>query len=392
MFTVRPGANLSAKLFFLLCLLFLHVSISTAEEPIRIGTSLSLSGIYREPSHMIRKGYEMWVKNINESGGLLDRKVELVLLDDASDESAVRENYLRLLKEEEVDLVLSPYSTPLTLQASDITEEAGYVMIAGGASGSQLWNRGYKYLFGVYSMADRYFIGYLDLIARQGIDRVSIVFEDTVFNRDAARGAFEWAGKMGVEVDEYISYIPGEDSPENVLIRAGLDEETALIICSYTDDGYAFLSVLRDQNIRPAAIAMTVTPIHPLFAHRLGPSAQGIFGPSQWEPVERIPYPGTKEFIENFRTFAHMSPSYHAGSAYAACQILEKSVTETGSLDNKILRDYIMSIDTVTVIGRFKVNHLGMQIGHNPLLIQWQYGKKEIVYPRRMSTAEAVFP
>jgi len=62
-----------------------------------------------------------------------------------------------------------------------------------------------------------------------------------------------------------------------------------------------------------------------------------------------------------------------------------------GSLDQEKIRDFIHSLDTVTVIGRFKVDHTGMQIGHNPLLIQWQQGKKEIVYPTSLQTAPPIF-
>jgi branched-chain amino acid transport system substrate-binding protein len=109
-----------------------------AEEPVRIEASLSFSGVYREPSHMIMKGYRLWEKNINERGGLLGRPVELIILDDQSDEEKLRENYRRLLDDEKVDLVLAPYSSPLTLAASEITEEAGYVMVASGAASSAI--------------------------------------------------------------------------------------------------------------------------------------------------------------------------------------------------------------------------------------------------------------
>lgn len=44
------------------------------------------------------------------------------------------------------------------------------------------------------------------------------------------------------------------------------------------------------------------------------------------------------------------------------------------------------------MIGRFKVDPNGRQIGHNPLIIQWQGGRKEIVYPTKMQTAPAWFP
>ena len=118
--------------------------------------------------------------------------------------------------------------------------------------------------------------------------------------------------------------------------------------------------------------------------------ADKVFGPSQWEPRERIPFPGTQQFVTAFKRFTNRSPSYHAGSAYAACQLYEDAIRKTQSFDNQKIRDYIASLDTVTVIGRFKVDSNGKQIGHNPIIIQWQKGKKEIVWPSKMQTAPPI--
>lgn len=357
---------------------------------IKIGASLSFTGIYNEPSMMIKRGYELWVQETNRNGGLLGRPLQLEIVDDESDVETARRIYRRFI-EEDFDLLLAPYGTPLTLAVSDITEQAGYVLIAGGASGMRIWERGYKYVFGVYSTADRYFIGFLDIAARQGIQNVSIIHENNPFNIDAADGAVVWAEKFGIRVRNVVGYTPGETAHENLLRRAELNSDTALIVCAYPDEGHALLQALSGARVQPAAVCMTIAPIHPMFAVKAGDMAEGVFAPSQWEPEERIPYPGTREFITAFRGLTRDPPSYHAGSAYATGQVMSWAIQATGSLDNAVLRDYIAAIDTVTVIGRFKVDNHGKQIGHNPILIQWQDRRKEIVYPFRLQTAEPRF-
>jgi len=138
-------------------------------------------------------------------------------------------------------------------------------------------------------------------------------------------------------------------------------------------------------------IAQTIAPIHPDFLKNAGPAAEGVFGPSQWEPDDRVPFPGTRQFIHDFELENGLKPSYHAAAAYTACQIMEKAVTSTGTLDQETIRNFIASMDSVLVIGRFKVDSRGMQIGHNPFLIQWQDGEKKIVYPRKLQTAAPRF-
>ncbi|WP_410291031.1 amino acid ABC transporter substrate-binding protein [Desulfosarcina sp.] len=373
-------------------LLLLPLSAAAAPPlPIRIGATLSLSGRYSQPAAMVRDGYRLWEMQVNQRGGLIGRPVELVILDDRSDPEIAFNQYKQLIHHDRVDLVLSPYGTPLTLQASQVSEARQMVMLACAASGNSVWDRGYRYVFGMYALAERYFIGMLDLMARQGYDTVSIIYDDSPFSIDVAEGSARWAGRFGVAVLLKKPFVPGQGQLPALIDTAAAKNAHGLIIAGYPQEGYRILELLGRTGWRPRALGMTVTPVHPDFYSQAGPIAEGIFGPSQWEPDERIPFPGTKAFILDFKTFYGRLPSYHAGSAYASCQILEQAVTSLNGINHDRIRDYISALDTVTVIGRFKVDHQGRQVGHNPIVVQWQAGKKEIVYPTKMQTAPPRF-
>jgi branched-chain amino acid transport system substrate-binding protein len=364
---------------------------ATAAPELIVGATVSLEGRYREPSRMIQLAYRLWERQVNQSGGILGRKVRLVLYNDKSRKDLVQKYYEQLILEDKVDLVLAPYGTGLTYVVSQITEKHGYVLVASAASGGMIWDRGYKYVFGVYGVAKRYFIGFLDLIARHGLDSVVIVNDEALFTTDAAEGACSWAKRLGLKVQMKQSYSDGaKQIPEITKHLEQLSPE-AILLCAYPPDGYLFLEHLTKTGLRPKAIAISIAPSLPDFYTQAGPVAEGIFGPSQWEPDERVPFPGTIQFIKMFTEFAGISPSYHAGAAYAGCQLLQESIIANDGLDHIKIRDYIAALDTVTVIGRFKVDPTGRQVGHNTLIIQWQDGKKEIVYPTKMQTAKPRF-
>jgi branched-chain amino acid transport system substrate-binding protein len=364
---------------------------SAEPKPVLIGATVSLEGKYKEASFMIRNGLRLWEKEINQRGGLLGRPVKLILYDDKSKKELVRHFYEKLLTKDKVDLVFSPYSTPLTIVASEVSERHQFVMLASGASGEIIWERQYKYIFGVYSPAGRYFIGLLDLMARNGLESVAILYEKTSFNVYTAKGAQDWAKRFGLKVCYKMSYESGEAELPGLLkdVR-GIDPD-GIILCAYPTDCFELLRLMKEAKYRPKVLGFTIAPALPDFYNRAGDMSEGVFGPSQWEPDERIPFPGTKKFISDFTTFSKKLPSYHAGSAYATCQILETAINHSLSLDHEKIRDFILSLDAVSVIGRFKVDHKGKQIGHSPIIIQWQNGKKEIVYPRKMQTASPRF-
>ena len=362
------------------------------DQPVLIGATVSLEGKYQEPSLMIQKSYKMWLEEINQKGGLRNRPVKLILYDDKSNPELARKLYRRLIIEDKVDVVFSPYGTPLTLAASEVTEQYGYTMLASASAGNTPWQRGYKFLFGMYAPADRFFVGLLEMMATEGYRTLSVIFDETsAFNLDVLTGVQQWADRFKIKINFQRGFKDGKKELTDITKDLKKIDSNGLIISAYTPDCYEFLQQLNLQNYRPLVIGMTIAPGHPDFQKNVGKIADKIFSPTQWEPDERIPFPGTKKFISQFQKFTGHLPSFHAGSAYAACQLYEHAILSSNSLDNLKIRNYISSLDTVTVIGRFKVDPTGKQIGHNSFTIQWQNGKKEIVWPSKMQTAEPLF-
>ncbi len=361
-------------------------------DPILIGGTVSMEGKYREPSLMIQKGIRYWVDQVNQKGGLLGRKVSLRLYDDKSDPEQVKQYYQKLITEDRVDLVLSPYSTPLTLVASQITEKHKKLMLAIAAAADAPWERGHQYLFQLYAPATRQFIGVLDIMTRKGYKTLSVLYDDTsVFNLDIFKGIKEWAALFKLDLVLVKGYQNGERDLPGLLAEVKEVGSDGLILSAYPPDAYRLIDLLKQMNYRPPVLAMPIVPAHPDFDKKVGEMAERIMGPSQWEPVERIHFPGTKQFVEGFKAFAGHLPSFHAASAYSACQLMERAMRQTGTTDNEILRNVIAALDTVTVLGRFKVDGTGRQVGHNSFIIQWQKGKKQIVWPPKMRTAPPYF-
>jgi branched-chain amino acid transport system substrate-binding protein len=106
------------------------VASSPAQQPIRIGASLSKTGTYAEFGQTLHRGYQVCIKHANERGGVLGRKIELLVEDDQSKAATAVGIYERLIAREKVDAVFSPYSSPLTDAVADITEKYRLPMVA----------------------------------------------------------------------------------------------------------------------------------------------------------------------------------------------------------------------------------------------------------------------
>src|SRR4051794_41707275 len=118
-----------------------------SSKPIRIGASLPLTGDFSEPGKAANQGYKVWQKMVNDQGGLLGRKVQIIVRDDASDQNTVVSDYNGLISRQKVDMLLGTFSSLLNLPASTVAERNRklYVEPAGGAP--EIFSRGYKHLF-----------------------------------------------------------------------------------------------------------------------------------------------------------------------------------------------------------------------------------------------------
>src|SRR3972149_6973622 len=99
------------------------VAPSPAQQPIRIGASLSQTGTYAPFGATQLRGYQLCIKHTNEKGGVLGRKLELVVEDDQSQPATAVRIYERLITENKADAALGPYSSPILEAVADVAEK-----------------------------------------------------------------------------------------------------------------------------------------------------------------------------------------------------------------------------------------------------------------------------
>ncbi len=90
-----------------------------AQQPLRIGGSFSSTGIYTLLGQTVHRGHQLCVKHTNDKGGVLGRRIELVVEDDQSQAATAAHIYEKLITQDKVDVILEPYSSLIDGQASN---------------------------------------------------------------------------------------------------------------------------------------------------------------------------------------------------------------------------------------------------------------------------------
>jgi branched-chain amino acid transport system substrate-binding protein len=373
--------------FSLFLVLLMAPAVAAAREPITIGLSLGLTGKYSEMSRMQQRGYRLWQDHLNGSGGLLGARVEIRIVDDESDPGRSAEIYRRLILQDKVDLVFGPYASSITAEAAAVAEQYRYPLLAAGASADSLWEKGRRFTFGVYTPANAYAVGFLEMLIRHGITDIAVAAADDTFSSSIAAGTRTWARRFGFAIKEIRTFPKGTRDLVPLATSLRASGARAVIVCGHFNEALDMRRAMIRIEWRPSAYFASVGPVLPAYGDTLGPRADGTFSSSQWEMRTADKFPGGERFVNDFTATYRMPPSYHAASAYAAGQILCKAVRQVGMIDREKIRDVLQNLDTMTIIGRYGVDRTGLQIRHFPLIIQWQEGEKEVVWPKEFMTA-----
>jgi branched-chain amino acid transport system substrate-binding protein len=363
---------------------------ATAQGPIRIGASLSLTGTYAKLGKNQHEGYQLCEKDLNAKGGLLGRKVQFVVYDDQSMPATAVRLYEKLITEDKVDAIMGPYSSPVTEAAVNVTEKYKKVMVAPLAATTSIFKKGRKYIFMVISPAEVYLEGLVDMAAKRGLKTVAVVNEDTLFSKAAASGAVELAKKRGLQVVYTEAYPKGNTDFSALLTKLKATNADVLAAATYFDDAVALTRQMKELNVNPKMYGVTVGGDLPEFYDTLKQNAEYIYGATQWEPT--LPYPGNQEWFDAYKKEFGHDPSYHSAAGYAGCVIYAEAAKRANSLDADKVREQLLKLETRTIFGDYKVDADGFQVAHKMVTFQWQKEKKATVWPDELAKAKPLFP
>ncbi len=361
-----------------------------AQGPIRIGASISATGSYAKPGAYGREGYLLCQKQVNEQGGILGRKIEMVIYDDRSDSQTAVRLYEKLITEDKVDAVMGPYASNLTEAVANVTEKYQKLLVAPLAATTSIWEKGRKYLIMVVSPSEVYLEGLVDLAARNGLKTIALINEDTLFPKAAVKGAVELAKRKGMEVVFEEAYPKGTTDFAALLTKVKAARPDVLGAGTFFDDIVAITRQMKELDVNVKMFGSTVGGDLPEYYKLLGKTADFVYGASQWEPG--LPHPGIREFVDGYKKEFNRMLSYHSAAAYAGCQLFVGAVRRVGSLDPDKLRQDLLNLRTKTAFGDYHVDERGFQIGHKMVTIQWQDGRQVVVWPDEVSGGKAQFP
>lgn len=370
---------------------------------IKIGASLSETGKYATVGLDVRQGYMLWADYVNDELGGINiggdlYTVELIFYDDESDADTSVKLTEQLISEDEVDFILGPYGSSLTMATSTITEQHGILMIEANGAAETIFNRGYKYVFGVLSPASYYSKAAMEALDDAGAETLVIAYEDNAFSIAIKDGVVLWAEEFGFTILAEEIYPNGETSSgifDPIMTKFKALNPDAYVNAGHLNDGIAARASADSLGFCPGGSVFMASANFPAFAEELGDNATNAIGATQWQ--ETMSYDGMylgtpTDFYDRYVGRYDMTPTYQAAESAAAGFILQYALEQAGTTETEAVRQALLDMDIMTFYGAVNFDDTGKNTAHAMAAGQIIDGKFQIVWPAAFAVESFVYP
>ena len=359
-------------------------------KPIRVGSTLSLTGPLAGTAVMHKIAGDIFIEQLNKRGGLLGRPVEWVVKDDQSKPDLARTLYEQLISGENVDLLMGPYATANSLAAMGVAQRNGKVLITNS--------------FGIPSLAkyDMHFPAYvmgidpgttvpntlLDAIAAGGAkpQSVSIVtskFPSVVFLSVGAREVFK---KRGLREALWLEWEFGNRDFGPIASRLKEANADVVWVGSIGAESMQLLEAMNKIDYKPKIHFHVYPTPGPLAQSPLAANALTLTTFEQHAPFTNNPTYAEAIKMYNDRAAKANLPDtvfeLQAANAFAGWQFLEAGVKGSGSLEDAKIAAWLKKNRVDTIVGKVRFdgpNNYGDDLNR---IKQLQGGKWVVIHPK----------
>jgi branched-chain amino acid transport system substrate-binding protein len=369
-----------------------------AQETIKFGAPLPITGPLAPEALKQQQGYDLWANQVNRAGGInvagKKMKVEIVYVDYQSNTPRAVQATERLITQDNVQFVFAPFGSGAAKAASTVAERYGVPMIAATASSAQVYDQGYKFLFGTFTPNDT-LTNPLAAIVRQRapeVKRVAILARNDLFPLAIAQEMEKSAKDLGLEVVFFEKYAINTLDHSSALAQIKASNPQWIFATGYTNDLVLMRKQMTDQRIEAPVVTMIAAPAYQEFIDAAGKGAENISSAAWWHPAVR--YKGvdifgtTESFVKLFKDTYKADPDYAHASASVSGALFQIAIEKSGTINRQKVRDELAKMDVTTFWGPVKFGPTGQITSLEPPVFQIQNAKPIVVHPAAIKQGE----
>lgn len=370
-----------------------------AEEPIRFGALLTLTGSLSAVGNKLKSTVEFAVDEINQDGGVraLDgAELEPVFGDSQTDPNEGVSETQRLI-DEGVVAVIDQYPSSISIAASTVAERMKTPYIAAISYADDLSNRGYSYLFQQQVPAAGIaqekvdFLDYLNEKADEAFERVAVVYENTDYGTSIGENTIALLDERDYELVADISYPATSSSYDTQMSQLEAADPDVVLLVPYLNDQILWARTAELFDMDDIPWVGNSLKLEPDFEDAVGEIPEYELDRNIWSADLSAE---SAELAQRFKEATDFDLSGNYALMYQAVYTLRAAIEEAGSSDRDAIRDALAGLklepgpDLFMPWDGVEFNDAGVnELGHG-IVSQYLDGEWTTVWPPERASTE----
>lgn len=376
----------------------LGAQAAMAQDVVKFGAPLPLTGPLAPEAIKQQQGYDLWAEQANKAGGISvggkKYKVEIVYADYQSNTPRAVQTTEQMITQNNVNFLFGAFGSGAAKAASSVSEKYKVPTIAATASSSQVYDQGYKYLFGTFTPNDTLTTPLTQMVKAKAADvkKVAILARNDLFPLAIAQEMEKSAKANGIEVVYFEKYAINTLDHSATLSQIKSLAPQWIFATGYINDLLLIRKQMTDQQIKASVVSMIAGPAYQEFIDAAGPGGDNITSAAWWHPAAQ--YSGkdifgtTANYVKLFREKYKSDPDYAQASASVSGALFQMAIERAGSLDRDKVRDELAKMNEMTFWGPVKFGPTGQIDSLEPPVFQLQGGKPVVLSPALIKQGE----
>ena len=394
----RPN-TIVFTLLLVCALAFGLTSTAAAQDTVKIGILLPLSGPAAPIGVNSLNGHKLAVEEINAAGGIPSlggAKIELVVADSGGDPKNGLTQAERLITKDKVVSIMGAYQSSVTYPSTQVAEKYEVPYIVPSSYKPEITERGFKYTFRVCLTTDlsgREQIAFMERMGRlsgKPVKTLGLIYENSDWGISSAELWKKYAKQYNLEVVLDESYPSNSTTLDPVVRKIKQAKPDALLFASYTSDAILLAKGIAQQKINPMVYMGTAGGhADPVFIQNVGEASNYYFDLAETSPD--IDLPIARETNAKYKKTYGEDMSDDCIKCYTSTYVLAKAMEIAASTDPKDIRRVLANIKMIPgqkgIITPYGIefDEKGQNMHARGVVIQTLNQKRVVVYPSELA-------
>jgi branched-chain amino acid transport system substrate-binding protein len=378
---------------------FIYGGPVMAQDTIKIGAVLPLSkAAFAQAGEEQRRGLLMALEEINQAGGVLGKKVELIIEDDTGEPSVGIAAAEKLLTRDKVVALIGGYSSTITFaQLNAIQRLEPFVAWVGASSTKVEHEFGPKRWFFHYHPWDYHrqsTIRDFLLTISPRPKTVAVAYEDGIYGTTSRDYVVKYLKEKGFEIVFDERFKSGSSDFTPMLTKIKKANPDVFYWVAYAGDTTLIMKQAKEIDLN-LKLFLSVAINFPQYKESLRATGDYVAGVDVWIPGMKLLE--TVKWMEKFKkAYPGRTPEYWVPLAYTNLMTVVDAIKRAGSTEKEKMIAAMEKTDYNSPLGRmtFKKSEEGglHQAIDEQIITQWQAGVSQVVFPANKATGKLIYP